>query len=111
MCQLCPSVEGLEFDHIDKATKLFTLSGAGLDKAWQKILDELAKCQLLCSECHKIKTSIMVDHIGGHNKILEQDLLHGTARMYTLKGCRCSMCRLAKKRYRNKEILINELAS
>jgi hypothetical protein len=111
ICSKCNSVEDLQFDHIDRSTKLFTLSGEGLDKKWETVLDELAKCQLLCSDCHKIKTNIIVDHVGGHNKISEQDLLHGTARMYTLKGCRCSPCRLAKKKYRNKEILIDELVS
>lgn len=111
VCNDCDSIEDLNFDHIDRSTKKFTLSGAGLDKKWETILAELDKCQLLCVDCHKKKTVEFRDHVGGHNKILEHDLLHGTARMYTLRGCRCSLCRLAKKRYRNKEILIDELIS
>lgn len=106
VCQICDSTEELQFDHIDRTTKKFTLSGAGLDKKWETILDELSKCQLLCSECHKKKTVESVDHVGGHNKLDESEYQHGTMRMYDYKKCRCDSCRLAKKQYRNKEITI-----
>jgi hypothetical protein len=106
ICRLCDSTNRLQFDHIDRSIKKFTLSGAGLDKKWQTVLDELAKCQLLCSECHKNKTIDYKDHGGGQNKLAESEFLHGTMRMYDYKKCRCELCRLAKKKYRNKELTI-----
>lgn len=55
-CVMCGSVERLEIDHIDPSTKSFSLA-KGWGKPWAVILEELAKCQLLCYECHKhVKT-------------------------------------------------------
>ena len=55
-CSRCSSKDGLHFDHIDRSTRSFGLSGAGLDRAWSAILEEAAKCQLLCETCHQAKT-------------------------------------------------------
>lgn len=57
-CVRCASTDQLQFDHIDPATKSFTICDklAGVAKA--KLVVELAKCQLLCFECHKQKTAI-----------------------------------------------------
>jgi 5-methylcytosine-specific restriction endonuclease McrA len=55
-CVWCGTTEELTFDHIDKTTKSFVLSGKGLDGDWEKILRELDKCQILCDTCHKKKT-------------------------------------------------------
>jgi len=49
-----PSIK-LEFDHIDPLKKQFIIS-RNLTIAWEKLLIELEKCQLLCNECHKNKT-------------------------------------------------------
>jgi hypothetical protein len=46
----------MEFDHIDPAGKMFTLPnliGGGITK---RFLDEIAKCQVLCANCHRIRT-------------------------------------------------------
>ncbi len=56
VCITCSSDQELNFDHRDPATKLFELSGCALDKAWAKILEEYAKCDLLCRPCHLVKT-------------------------------------------------------
>ena len=55
-CVNCGSKEMLEFDHIDPSTKLFTLSKVPFasEVRWQ---NELSKCQLLCHDCHKEKSS------------------------------------------------------
>lgn len=55
ICKNCGSIENLEFDHRDRTTKKFTLSGCALDKSWDEILLEHEKCDLLCNECHKIR--------------------------------------------------------
>ena len=48
----------LDFDHIDPTTKLTeigTMFRRGY--SWDKIEAEIAKCQVLCSNCHRRKTA------------------------------------------------------
>jgi len=47
--------ENLQFDHINRADKLYTI-GKIIDWDLSRILPEVDKCQLLCKECHRIKT-------------------------------------------------------
>ncbi len=48
----------LEFDHINPSEKSFGIARAISDGlAWQKILAEINKCQVLCANCHKKKTA------------------------------------------------------
>ena len=48
----------LELDHIDPATKLFSISQAvKLGYRWLDVLNELKKCQILCANCHKRRTA------------------------------------------------------
>lgn len=42
----------LDFHHLDPNTKLFQI-GQGESKGWNKILEEIKKCILLCSNCHR----------------------------------------------------------
>jgi hypothetical protein len=42
----------LEFHHIDPSKKLFKLSDTRTRK-WENVKEELDKCELLCSNCHK----------------------------------------------------------
>lgn len=42
----------LDFHHIDPSTKLFQIS-QGESKGWEKIKQEIDKCVLLCSNCHR----------------------------------------------------------
>lgn len=42
----------LEFHHIDPSTKSFAV-GKGAGKNLNEILEELSKCVLLCSNCHR----------------------------------------------------------
>jgi hypothetical protein len=50
-CIECGCTETLEFDHIDPSTKSFNIS-AGYIKPKEVLLEEVAKCQLLCNKCH-----------------------------------------------------------
>lgn len=55
-CSRCGDVDGpFEFDHIDPSTKKEIIA-----LMWRfsesNLLEELKKCQLLCSPCHRIKT-------------------------------------------------------
>lgn len=52
-CVKCGSTERLELDHIDPSTKIH-------HNIWtwklERRLSEIAKCQVLCHECHRLKT-------------------------------------------------------
>ena len=48
----------LGFDHINPSTKKFTIArGVCGAYAWDIILAEIAKCRILCSNCHRIRTA------------------------------------------------------
>lgn len=55
-CAKCGSKKRLEFDHIKRSTKTATVTTilCGRDS---KLQAELAKCQLLCHDCHARKTA------------------------------------------------------
>lgn|SRR3990167_8159070 len=47
-----------ELDHIDPKLKSFSISQAvRLGHRWDKVLEELQKCQVLCANCHKRRTA------------------------------------------------------
>ena len=50
-CVECGCTETLEFDHIDPSTKSFNIA-TGYTKPKEVLLEEVAKCQLLCNKCH-----------------------------------------------------------
>jgi hypothetical protein len=93
VCVRCGKGEPLDFDHIIPETKLFNISSAkALDGPWERLLQEAAKCQLLCPECHRKKSKENGELGGGQNRIDD----HGTEAMYQ-KGCRCDFCRQARR--------------
>lgn len=48
----------LEFDHIVPAKKSFSIARAMASTfSWERIMNEITKCQILCANCHKIKTA------------------------------------------------------
>jgi len=46
----------LDFDHIDSATKEFTIGTAYTSVSLKRLYKEIDKCQVLCANCHRIKT-------------------------------------------------------
>jgi hypothetical protein len=42
-----------EFHHRDAKTKDFGLSERGIPHRWDKVVAELAKCAMLCANCHR----------------------------------------------------------
>ena len=46
--------ECMDFDHI-KGEKLFNIANARY-LAWGSVLAEIAKCELVCSKCHRLRT-------------------------------------------------------
>jgi hypothetical protein len=46
----------LQFDHqYDKVANLSVMIGSGF--SWQRILDEIKKCQVVCANCHMRRTA------------------------------------------------------
>lgn len=43
-----------DFHHVDPSTKKFKLSGNGLNRKWDLVLEEIEKCVMLCPNCHRI---------------------------------------------------------
>ncbi len=54
-CAECGSTDRLQFDHVDPSTKEFEIADRIAQYAWPRIIAELAKCQLLCFDCHVAK--------------------------------------------------------
>ena len=46
-------VDALEFHHLDPKTKEFGISVDGEARSWQRVRAELAKCVLVCANCHR----------------------------------------------------------
>lgn len=72
--------ECYDFDHRPGETKRFSV-GVNVRRNWNVILDEIAKCDVVCSNCHRVRTlariranglkergvaELMVDHMGRH---------------------------------------------
>ena len=82
-CVKCRSTVDLEFHHRNNKEKEISIA-----QVWcraEKLREkELAKCDLLCAECHKVETA----KERGYGK-----RPHGTLTSYTTYGCRCKKCR------------------
>lgn len=52
-CALAGPVDALEFHHLDATAKDFALSVDGVPRSWARVEAELAKCVLLCANCHR----------------------------------------------------------
>lgn len=55
-CSICgyfKCLKALEFHHLDPKKKLFSLSRSSSRYSHKEITDELDKCVIVCSNCHK----------------------------------------------------------
>ena len=81
-CSVCGYNEipqALEFDHIDRSKKKFSMNKAYKYK-WSTIMEELEKCVVLCANCHRKKTTEDKDYLNNVNKEPEE------VRQYDLFG-------------------------
>ena len=46
----------MDFDHRDPATKLFSIAQWRAGWSPQEIVDEIGKCDIICSNCHRLRT-------------------------------------------------------
>jgi 5-methylcytosine-specific restriction endonuclease McrA len=55
-CQVCgysAYIGALEFHHPDPTKKDFSISADGSTRSWERTRNEVMKCVLLCSNCHR----------------------------------------------------------
>ena len=86
-CARCGSIQDLDIDHIDPATKAFSISKKAAGVSEEKFQAELRKCQLLCRACHNDKS---IRERGQ----LPRGERHGT--LTKANTCKCDLCRAAK---------------
>ena len=89
VCSSCGATSNLQVDHIDPDTKEFDPL-AFPPKSKERIEKELAKCQLLCSDCHEIKSA------RDQGKKPAKGT-HGTLSSY--RHCKCRKCKDAWNKY------------
>lgn len=87
-CARCSRTDDLQFDHINRLEKSFTISD-GLDKPWLQLIAEIMKCQLLCSPCHLEKSLEQGDL---------RNVQHGGG-LTGKRGCFCETCGPLKQEY------------
>ena len=54
-CVVCGTTHNLQFDHIKREGKKYTITEK-ITNYFTILKEELNKCQLLCVDCHKVKT-------------------------------------------------------
>lgn len=54
-CGYNTRAEALDFDHLPGHRKEFRLSDTG-GKSWDRLQKEIAKCEVVCANCHRIRT-------------------------------------------------------
>lgn len=86
-CKKCGSADRLEVDHVYESEKKYNPS-----QIWSRKQEdrdrELAKCQVLCYDCHLKKTI----------EFLATGYTCGTHNAYA-SGCRCDSCKEAQRDY------------
>ena len=100
-CVRCGITEKLQFDHVVPGSQEFRIAEALSNcYSWERILAELAKCQLLCGPCHQAKSREAGETGGGWNRIDE----HGYEAYCIRTGCRCEPCQRARREARLKRL-------
>jgi hypothetical protein len=69
-----------EFHHLDARTKEFAISHDGITRSWERTEGELAKCVLLCANCHR-------ETHAGLRTFTEDHLIGETAAEYRVEVC------------------------
>ena len=49
----------MDFDHRDPSTKSFQVTDSGLLKGRERLLAEIAKCDIVCANCHAARTYVL----------------------------------------------------
>ncbi len=89
-CVVCGTEDNLHFDHITPENKVNEISSMFTSNI-NVFIDEVKKCQLLCSDCHIEKSINEGDYL-----INRKSWEHGVSG-YINQKCRCEIC---KEQYR-----------
>lgn len=56
-CERCgfDDFRALEHHHRDPAEKSFSIGYAVRRMSWEKVMEEIAKCEVVCANCHRIE--------------------------------------------------------
>lgn len=85
-CIWCHCPDHLELHHVDSSKKR---SNIKWDKSAVWLREELAKCVVLCHDCH----------VAYHSEVSSMGRIwHGTNTSY-VRGCRCKRCNMARIDY------------
>lgn len=63
-CQLCgySKYQGaLDFHHLEPTSKTFGIGSQGHSRSWERVKQELDKCILVCSNCHREVSAGLID--------------------------------------------------
>lgn len=93
-CRQCGSTDNLEIDHINPEDKSFNVGALWAEKDLRRVRQELEKCQLLCSSCHRLKTAKE-----NSKRLLDKGYSHGTYYSFQNKKCACDICITFKEQY------------
>jgi hypothetical protein len=47
----------MEFDHLDSETKEFNVSAGVTCASYERLIAEIAKCDVVCANCHRRRTA------------------------------------------------------
>ena len=89
-CVRCGSKEKLQFDHVDFKSKKWGFAKRIHTASTEDVAKEIGKAQLLCDECHRLKTTLERG---------QSPAAHGSITMYTHYRCRCAKCREVANAY------------
>lgn len=64
ICGYCRCFRALDFHHVDPGTKGFNICSDGMGYGWKRLVEEAAKCVLLCANCHREVEDGFVDLAG-----------------------------------------------
>lgn len=95
-CAQCGSWERLELDHVDPATKVHHVIWSWSDARREA---ELAKCQILCVDCHDEKTAGEW-HGRWNGNAQPHSVSSAPGTTGYRRGCRCGACCRAQSDYR-----------
>ena len=79
-CVGCGTTEELQFDHIDRKDKRYSVTRK-LGLSDEKLLPEVNKCQLLCKQCHEIKSTIDHDRKKLMEGMMVENVTHSNDRI------------------------------
>lgn len=74
-CSCCPESYGpcLDFHHLDPSQKDFEISSKNWSFSEQRLIDELRKCAVVCSNCHTKVHNGLIDN-SGLSPVSEDDI-------------------------------------